>query len=90
MNVAELRGYVRTRRVPSMPRASAQFARRACACRRTIEASLTAAVLERAVHLVIRDLFVQPDRCRSRRRTCELRSRRLIASIARHSRFETD
>ena len=59
MNVAELRGYLRTR--------AAAEARTQVRCsvvelrlQHEREADLLAAVLERAIHLMIRDLFVQP------------------------------
>lgn len=52
MNAAELRGYVRAR-------ATSVASSR---CRQWVgeDAELTAAVLEQAVHLIIRDLFVRP------------------------------
>jgi hypothetical protein len=59
MNVAELRGYLRTR---AASEARTQVRRSIVELRLQPEreAELTAAVLERAVHLMIRDLFVQP------------------------------
>jgi hypothetical protein len=59
MNVAELRGYLRTRaarEAREQVRHSIAEVRLPKGC----EAELTAAVLERAVHLIIRDLFVCP------------------------------
>jgi hypothetical protein len=59
MNVAELRGYLRTR---AAAEARTQVRRSIVELhlQQEREAELTAAVLERAIHLVIRDLFVQP------------------------------
>ncbi|MCI0331602.1 MAG: hypothetical protein L0228_00065 [Planctomycetes bacterium] len=59
MNVAELRGYVRTR-ATRIARAHVRRSIAELCLRREREADLTAAVLERAVHLVIRNLTVQP------------------------------
>jgi len=59
MNVAELRGYLRTR---AAGEARTQVRRSIMErhLQHELEADLTAAVLERAIHLMIRDLFVQP------------------------------
>jgi len=59
MNVAELRGYLRTR---AAGEARTQVRQSIVEFRLQLEreADLATAVLERAVHLMIRDLFVQP------------------------------
>jgi hypothetical protein len=59
MSAAELRGYLRTRAVSE---ARTQVRRSIVELRlpHECEADLLAAVLERAIHLMIRDLFVQP------------------------------
>jgi hypothetical protein len=59
MNVAELRGYLRTR---TAREAKEQVRRALVEVRMTVksEAELTVAVAERAIHLVIRDLMVSP------------------------------
>jgi hypothetical protein len=59
MNVAELRGYLRTR---AAREAREQVHRSMAEVRlpQEFEPEVTAAVLERAVHLIIRDLLVSP------------------------------
>ena len=59
MNVAELRGYLRTR-AASEARTQVRRSIVELHLKQEREADLTAAVLERAIHLVIRDLLVQP------------------------------
>jgi hypothetical protein len=52
MNVAELRGYVRARVASSVAECCRQWA--------IDDADVTAAVLEQAAHLIIRELLVRP------------------------------
>ena len=61
MNVAELRGYVRTRAAAE----SATLVQNSTAKlgRGEDVAQLTAAILDRAVHLVVRDMLVKPVGC---------------------------
>ena len=59
MNVAELRGYLRTR-AAGEARTQVRRSIGELRPRHECEADLTATVLERAIHLMIRDLFVQP------------------------------
>jgi CRISPR/Cas system-associated protein Csm6 len=61
MNAAELRGYVRTRATAE----STALVRSSIAKlgRSEDNAQLTAAVVERAVHLVVREMLVQPVGC---------------------------
>jgi hypothetical protein len=59
MNVAELRGYLRTR-AASEARTQVRLSIEQLRLQNLCEADLTTAALERAVHLMIRDLVVQP------------------------------
>ncbi len=61
MNPAELRGYVRSR-VMGMVVEQASECIRDLRLRRRIEKGFTAAVLERVIHLVVRDLSSKPVR----------------------------